>query len=90
MAWRPAISIRNSLWQAGAVDPEAWEAGREVGWAREAEEEPVAGWEPAVREAMGGKQMMDPLQRQARMEQMQALSTPTKFRIKKIKLADKE
>ena len=34
--------------------------------------------------------MMDPAQRQERMEQMQALSVPTKFWIKKIKLAEQE
>ena len=37
-----------------------------------------------------GRQMMNPEQRQAMMEHMQALSTPTKFWIKKIKLAEEE
>lgn len=38
----------------------------------------------------GGRPMMDPAQRQERMEMMQALSVPTKFWIKKIKLATME
>ena len=38
----------------------------------------------------GGRPMMDPAQRQERMEQMQALRVPTKFWIKKIKLAYQE
>jgi hypothetical protein len=38
----------------------------------------------------GVRQPMDPAQRQARMEQMQALGVATKFRIKKIRLAERE
>ncbi len=38
----------------------------------------------------GGRTMMSPEQRQAMREQMEALSLPTKFWIKKIELAQKE
>ena len=38
----------------------------------------------------GGRPMMNPAQRQEMMEEMQALSVPTKFWIKKIKLAERE